>query len=95
MVWMLLVEANLAAKELVNRLFEFLSAFILSLLLFSGSFIWMFHIAIAEPYNHGCFVFLSYDFFNFQFLLELMKVPRVESKLRVFLFKIQFNTQVW
>ncbi|XP_058194914.1 formin-like protein 20 isoform X1 [Rhododendron vialii] len=29
-----------------------------------------------------------------QFLLELMKVPRVESKLRVFLFKIQFNTQI-
>ncbi|CAH9144053.1 unnamed protein product [Cuscuta epithymum] len=29
-----------------------------------------------------------------QFFLELMKVPRVESKLRVFLFKIQFNTQV-
>lgn len=23
------------------------------------------------------------------------EVPRVESKLRVFLFKIQFNTQVW
>lgn len=30
----------------------------------------------------------------FQFFLELMKVPRVESKLRVFLFKIQFNSQV-
>ncbi|XP_075505050.1 formin-like protein 20 [Primulina tabacum] len=29
-----------------------------------------------------------------QFFLELMKVPRVESKLRVFLFKIQFNSQV-
>lgn len=29
-----------------------------------------------------------------QFFLELMKVPRVESKLRVFLFKIQFNTQI-
>ncbi|XP_047316772.1 formin-like protein 20 isoform X2 [Impatiens glandulifera] len=29
-----------------------------------------------------------------QFFLELMKVPRVESKLRVFLFKIQFNAQV-
>ncbi|PWA57960.1 C2 domain, Formin, FH2 domain, Protein-tyrosine phosphatase-like protein [Artemisia annua] len=29
-----------------------------------------------------------------QFFLELMKVPRVESKLRVFLFKIQFNTQL-
>ncbi|KAL3655288.1 hypothetical protein CASFOL_001074 [Castilleja foliolosa] len=29
-----------------------------------------------------------------QFFLELMKAPRVESKLRVFLFKIQFNTQV-
>ncbi|XP_031091953.1 formin-like protein 20 isoform X2 [Ipomoea triloba] len=29
-----------------------------------------------------------------QFFLELMKVPRVESKLSVFLFKIQFNTQV-
>lgn len=29
-----------------------------------------------------------------QFFLELMKVPRVESKLRVFSFKIQFNTQV-
>ncbi|XP_047954433.1 LOW QUALITY PROTEIN: formin-like protein 20 [Salvia hispanica] len=28
-----------------------------------------------------------------QFFLELMKVPRVESKLRVFLFKIQFNSQ--
>ncbi|KAH9661093.1 Formin-like protein 13 [Citrus sinensis] len=29
-----------------------------------------------------------------QFFLELMKVPRVESKLRVFSFKIQFHTQV-
>ncbi|KAL8141904.1 hypothetical protein V2J09_014936 [Rumex salicifolius] len=29
-----------------------------------------------------------------QFFMELMKVPRVESKLRVFLFKIQFNAQV-
>ncbi|XP_024637089.1 formin-like protein 20 isoform X2 [Medicago truncatula] len=29
-----------------------------------------------------------------QFFLELMKVPRVESKLRVFAFKIQFQAQV-
>ncbi|XP_033138435.1 formin-like protein 20 isoform X2 [Brassica rapa] len=29
-----------------------------------------------------------------QYFLELMKVPRVESKLRVFSFKIQFHTQV-
>ncbi|KAF3567247.1 hypothetical protein DY000_02019510 [Brassica cretica] len=29
-----------------------------------------------------------------QYFLELMKVPRVESKLRVFSFKIQFQTQV-
>ncbi|XP_065629457.1 formin-like protein 18 isoform X2 [Quercus suber] len=29
-----------------------------------------------------------------QFFLELMKVPRVESKLRVFSFKIQFRCQV-
>ncbi|XP_039120932.1 formin-like protein 6 [Dioscorea cayenensis subsp. rotundata] len=29
-----------------------------------------------------------------QFFLELMKIPRVESKLRVFSFKIQFRTQV-
>ncbi|GAB2296015.1 Formin-like protein 14 [Dionaea muscipula] len=29
-----------------------------------------------------------------QFFLELMKVPRVESKLRVFAFKINFTTQV-
>lgn len=29
-----------------------------------------------------------------QYFLELMKVPRVESKLRVFLFKIQFNSQI-
>ncbi|KAJ0031495.1 hypothetical protein Pint_12503 [Pistacia integerrima] len=29
-----------------------------------------------------------------KFFLELMKVPRVESKLRVFSFKIQFRTQV-
>ncbi|XP_050946550.1 formin-like protein 17 [Cucumis melo] len=28
-----------------------------------------------------------------QFFLELMKVPRVESKLRVFSFKIQFRLQ--
>ncbi|PKU65466.1 Formin-like protein 12 [Dendrobium catenatum] len=28
-----------------------------------------------------------------QFFLELMKVPRVEAKLRVFCFKIQFNAQ--
>lgn len=32
--------------------------------------------------------------FIVQFFLELMKVPRVESKLRVFSFKIQFNAQV-
>lgn len=31
---------------------------------------------------------------SLQFFLELMKVPRVESKLRVFSFKIQFHTQV-
>lgn len=29
-----------------------------------------------------------------QFFLELMKVPRVESKLRVFSFKIQFTSQI-
>ncbi|KAM0060461.1 putative formin, FH2 domain-containing protein [Helianthus debilis subsp. tardiflorus] len=29
-----------------------------------------------------------------QFFLELMKVPRMESKLRVLMFKIRFNTQV-
>ncbi|KAK3437250.1 hypothetical protein EUGRSUZ_C01939 [Eucalyptus grandis] len=29
-----------------------------------------------------------------QFFLELMKVPRVEAKLRVFSFKIQFHSQV-
>ncbi|KAH9299228.1 hypothetical protein KI387_030910 [Taxus chinensis] len=29
-----------------------------------------------------------------QFFLEIMKVPRVESKLRVFSFKIQFRSQV-
>lgn len=29
-----------------------------------------------------------------QFFLELMKVPRVESKLRVFAFRITFSTQV-
>ncbi|KAG8656807.1 hypothetical protein MANES_03G009100v8 [Manihot esculenta] len=29
-----------------------------------------------------------------QFFLEMMKVPRVESKLRVFSFKLQFNHQV-
>ncbi|KAL0888360.1 hypothetical protein Bca101_012343 [Brassica carinata] len=29
-----------------------------------------------------------------QYFLELMKVPRVESKLRVFSFKIQFSTQI-
>ena len=33
-------------------------------------------------------------YFLLQFFLELMKVPRVESKLRVFSFKIQFRTQV-
>jgi hypothetical protein len=29
-----------------------------------------------------------------QFFLELMKVPRVEAKLRVFAFRITFSTQV-
>ncbi|KAH7282509.1 hypothetical protein KP509_35G034000 [Ceratopteris richardii] len=29
-----------------------------------------------------------------QFFLEMMRVPRVESKLRVFFFKLQFTTQV-
>jgi hypothetical protein len=33
--------------------------------------------------------------FVLQFFMELMKVPRVESKLRVFSFKIQFHSQVW
>lgn len=39
---------------------------------------------------------LNYIFINssLQFLMELMKVPRVESKLRVFSFKIQFRSQV-
>lgn len=32
--------------------------------------------------------------FYLQFFLELMKVPRVESKLRIFSFKIQFHSQV-
>lgn len=36
---------------------------------------------------------LSYLFY--QYFLELMKVPRVESKMRVFSFKIQFGSQVW
>jgi hypothetical protein len=27
--------------------------------------------------------------------MELMKVPRVEAKLRVFAFKITFSAQVW
>lgn len=31
----------------------------------------------------------------FQFFLELMKVPRVESKLRVFSFTITFSNQVF
>lgn len=31
---------------------------------------------------------------NFQFFLELMKVPRIESKLRVFAFSITFSSQV-
>ena len=31
----------------------------------------------------------------FQFFLELMKVPRIESKLRVFAFKITFSSQVY
>ena len=29
-----------------------------------------------------------------QYFLELMRVPRMESKVNCFLFKIQFNTQV-
>ncbi|XP_040974093.1 formin-like protein 20 [Gossypium hirsutum] len=29
------------------------------------------------------------------YLSKMMKVPQVESKLRVFCFKIQFRTQVW
>lgn len=41
---------------------------------------------------HLWFICMS---FMFQFFLELMKVPRVESKLRVFSFKIQFGSQVW
>lgn len=32
--------------------------------------------------------------FLLQFFMELMKLPRVESKLRVFSFKIQFRSQV-
>ncbi|KAI3673387.1 hypothetical protein L6452_39505 [Arctium lappa] len=31
---------------------------------------------------------------SLQYFLELMKVPRMESKLNVFLFKIQFNAQL-
>lgn len=39
---------------------------------------------------------LNYILINFslQFFMELMKVPRVETKLRVFSFKIQFHSQV-
>lgn len=31
----------------------------------------------------------------YQFFMELMKVPRVEAKLRVFAFKITFSSQVY
>jgi hypothetical protein len=33
-------------------------------------------------------------FGNVQFFLEMMRVPRMEAKLRVFSFKILFNQQV-
>jgi hypothetical protein len=42
--------------------------------------------------------FCMYILTNFclnQFFMELMKVPRVEAKLRVFAFKITFTAQVW
>lgn len=41
-----------------------------------------------------CVIILLYTLVMFQYFLELMKVPRVESKFRVFSFKIQFRTQV-
>ncbi|XP_062085482.1 uncharacterized protein LOC133791576, partial [Humulus lupulus] len=39
-------------------------------------------------------IFYFVMFLIFQYFMELMKVPRVESKLRVFSFKIQFNCQI-
>jgi hypothetical protein len=45
-----------------------------------------------------CYSFISDKHiicYAFQFFLELMKVPRVESKLRVFAFKITFSSQVY
>lgn len=53
-------------------------------------------------YHQGLWSFLLHQLltgmlwkFTWQFFLELMKVPQVESKLRVFSFKIQFKSQVW
>ena len=46
--------------------------------------VWIFEFRTDKGYN----IFFS------QFFLELMQVPRAESKLRVFSFKIQFSSQV-
>ncbi|KAL0416324.1 UNVERIFIED_CONTAM: Formin-like protein 20 [Sesamum latifolium] len=39
-------------------------------------------------------ILVDWENVDYDIDVELMKVPRVESKLRVFLFKIQFNSQV-
>lgn len=48
---------------------------------------------IRYGYVHG-YICLQGNVLLVQFFLELMKVPRMESKLRVFSFKIQFGSQV-
>lgn len=53
--------------------------------------LWLTKIILFVEIGHSDVIMLT---FLEQFFLELMKVPRVESKLRVFSFKIQFNTQV-
>lgn len=47
--------------------------------------------------NYVCVLFFPYIYLSiatYQYFLEMMQVPRVESKLRVFSFKIHFSSQV-
>lgn len=52
-------------------------------------------VLIAQTFYHVFqWLILTSGWLAWQFFLELMKVPRVESKLNVFCFKITFSTQV-
>jgi hypothetical protein len=60
---------------------------------------WFYLLVMLDNLNAFFFILIIWTiqlyYVFLQYFLEQMKVPRVESKLRVFSFKIQFGSQVW